>query len=93
MSAEDRRDQQDEIDQQQHDECYDEQRGSEPIDAEALKTIGERREQVGDRKARDERQKDLTEQPQGQHDHDERAQPENDLALKGRSAVAADSRR
>ena len=53
----------------------------------ALETIGERREQIGDRKACDERQQDLAEQPQGQHDHDERAQPENDLALDGISAT------
>ena len=58
-----------------------------PIDSVALKTIGERREQIGDRKTRNERQKDFAEQPQRQHDHDERAQPENDLALDGIAAT------
>ncbi len=87
MAAEDRRHEQDEIDQEQHDQRYDEQRGSESVDAEAFETIGERREQIGDRKACDERQQDLAEQPQRQHDHDERAQPEHHLALEGRFAI------
>ena len=59
-----RRDQQDQIDEREHDQGDDQQRRDQPIDAEALETVGQRREQIGDRQAGDEGQQYFAQQPQ-----------------------------
>ena len=87
LAAEDRRHQQDQEDDRHHHQRDDQQRGGQPVDAEAFEPVGDRREQIGDGRAGDERQQDLAQQPQQQHDDGERRQPEHDLPL-GRHAVA-----
>jgi hypothetical protein len=87
LAAQDRRYQQDQEDDRHHHQSDDRQRAGQPVDAKAFEPVGDRREQIGDGRTGDERQQDLTQQPQQQHDSGKRRQPEYDLPL-GRHAVA-----
>jgi hypothetical protein len=90
LPAQERHDQQQHIDKGNYDHRDDDQRRHQPVDAELLQPVGDRRQEIGDRRAGDERQQDLAQQPQRQHHHDQHGQPEIDLTLEG---LAVDLRR
>jgi hypothetical protein len=76
-------DEQHEADHQQHDKSKKDDRDRRPAPkAEPLQSVGHRVEEIGEHQARDEGQQHAAEQPDKQHEDDERREPEGDLPLK-----------
>ncbi len=63
LTAEERHHQEDHQDNRQNDHRDDQQRRDHPINAGALKPVGQRRQQIGNEQAGDERQQDFRQQP------------------------------
>ena len=82
LVAEDRHEKDDDGNEQE-DEGEKDDRGRGPArQAETLQPVRDRIEEIGESEARDEGQQDAAEQPQRQHEHDQRDEPEHHLSLK-----------